>query len=270
MRRICRERRVLIIRHRLSTIRGADRIISIEARQVEAVTVSTIDIINGDHVQPGQILITLDLTQVEADQGRITYDLLQTDLDKVRLMGLRQRMGTNQTLALVNPPLEVSPLKIEITSAAMQVQDAGQTARLTALDHQVVQKHAEADEVAASCLKMQAFLLWTERVAQLRRNVKNLDFGNKISRIDAEQRLTDTHCDMAILGAKQREARAAQRSLKRRLGQSAAEYEKTFLSDLTKAAQKINQPTHDKDKIQTLDLFIKYMENNNKIYLFNQ
>ena len=77
--------------------------------------------------------------------------------------------------------------------------------------------------------------------AEVRRQVMEMQWGNKIAWLQAQQRLVEQQNELAVVGHKREEADAARAALERQWEQVRAEYEKTVLTDLAKAEQQGSQ-----------------------------
>jgi hemolysin D len=207
----------------------------------ETAVVRAIRVEDGDHVRAGDPLVELDPTQSEADRDRYQRDLLQAELDRARLRGLRQAWLGDAAPALVEPPAAASAVQMEATGAAMQAQFAEQAAKLSGLDQQIAEKQAEGDEATATLAKEQASLPWSELQAELRRQLKDMQFGNKLAWLEAEQHAVEQRHDLSVLATKQAEAAAAGSALERQRVQAVAEYQKGVLTDLAKAEEQAGQ-----------------------------
>jgi hemolysin D len=207
----------------------------------ETAVVRAIRVDDGAHVRAGDALVELDPTQSVADRDRYQHDLVQADLDRARLRGLRQAWLGDAAPALVEPPDTASRVQIEAATAAMQAQYAEQAAKLSALDQQIAEKQAEGDEATATLAKLRASLPWSEQQADLRRQLKDIQFGNKLAWLEAEQRAVEQRHDLAVAATKQAEATAAKSALERQRIQTVAEYQKGVLTDLARAEEQAGQ-----------------------------
>jgi len=141
----------------------------------------------------------------------------------------------------IEPPAAASAVQMEATAAAMQAQFAEQAAKLSGLDQQIAEKQAEGDEATATLAKEQASLPWSELQAELRRQLKDMQFGNKLAWLEAEQHAVEQRHDLSVLATKQAEAAAAGSALQRQRVQAVAEYQKGVLTDLAKAEEQAGQ-----------------------------
>lgn len=220
--------------------------------------VKAIHVDDGDHVRAGDPLIEIDPTQDEADRDRLARDLVQAQLDRARLKGLRRAWQTGDVPALLDPPVKAIDSDREAAEAAMLAQASEQAAKLAALDQQIAEKQAEGEEATATLAKLQASLPLVEQEAELRRQVMQMQFGNRVAWYEAQERLVEQQHELVVVQHKREEADAARAALRRQHEQTEAEYRKTVLADLAKAEQQINQSGQDlikaaqKAQLQTL------------------
>jgi hemolysin D len=208
---------------------------------LEAGVIRAIKVDDGDHVLAGDALIELDPTQAEADRVRFTNELVQASLDQARLLGLRQAWQHNCQPSLADPPKVATGGQLDAATAAMEAQYAEQNAKLASLDQQITQKRAESDEAIATIAKLKASLPLVEQEADLRRKIMEMQWGNKIAYLEAQQRLVEQQHEPPIVDRKRLEAEAARAALERQREQTIAEYKKRVLDDLAKAGQQADE-----------------------------
>ncbi len=143
--------------------------------------------------------------------------------------------------ALIEPPHDAPEAQVEAAAAGMRAQHAEQAQKLASIDQQIVQKRAESEEAKASLAKLQASLPLVAQEAEVRRQVMEMQWGNKIAWLQVQQRLVEQQNELAVVGHKREEADAARSALERQREQVRAEYEKTILIDLAKAEQQASQ-----------------------------
>jgi hemolysin D len=213
---------------------------------LETGIVAAILVNDGDHVSAGQMVMRLDETTAAAERNHIGHDLLVSQLDAARLVALRAGWETGADLgASFVPPEEASAAQIARTRAAMIEQAAAQENKIAALDQQILQKTAEAEEIAATIAKLQASLPFLAEQADIRRNAMKIEFGNRIADLDAQIKLADQKNDLIVQQRKAAENSAARKSLERQRQQARSEYANKILSDLADAEQKVAGLTED-------------------------
>jgi hemolysin D len=215
--------------------------VSKTVQPLDAGVVRAILVDDGDHVRAGDPLIELDPTQAEADRTRFERGLLQARLDRSRLEGLRRAWQSDTPPALVDPPDNASPAQLDATAAAMWAQAAEQAEKLAGLAQQITEKQAEGNEATATLAKLQASLPIVAKQEELRRQLMQMEWGNKLAYLEIEQRLVEQQHEIAVVERKREEADAARGALERQRDGARAEYEKTVYGDLAKAEQQINE-----------------------------
>ena len=213
----------------------------------ETSVVSAILVTDGDHVEAGQVLIEFDKTTAEADRDKYALDLMKTRLEIARLAGLR-RVIAGQPPALVDPPADAPAEEIEAARATVRAQAVEQRAKLAGLDQQIQAKMADQAETEAGIAKLQASLPLTADLAELRRQLKEMQFGNKLAWLEAQQKLVEQQHDLPGLIQHRDQAAASIEALRRQREQTQAEFEKTVLTDLATAKQKAAEFEKEEDK----------------------
>ncbi|HVJ42634.1 MAG TPA: HlyD family type I secretion periplasmic adaptor subunit [Dongiaceae bacterium] len=204
---------------------------------VETGMVSAIRVADGDHVQAGDILIELNAAQSVADRDRYTRDLLQARLNLARLQGLAAAItqpAADARPQLVNPPQEANPADIALTQTAMLAQLAQQNAKLADLDQQIVAKQAEAGQAQATIEKLQASLPMVQGQEQIRRDLKDREFGNKLAWYQANQQLIEQTHELSVEAQGKQAAFAATQALQQQRAATVAEYQVNTLQELDK------------------------------------
>jgi len=210
---------------------------------LETGIVAAIRIADGDHVKAGDVLIELDATEVTADRDRFARDLLQARLNLARLLGSANQFtqpGDPQP-ALVDPPREASASNLALSQAAMLAQQAQQAAKLADIDQQIAAKQAEASQAQATIEKLQASLPMVEGQEQIRRELKDREFGNKLAWYQANQQLIEQTHELSVEAQAKQAAFAAAQALKQQRSATVAEYQVNTLQDLDKVKAQISE-----------------------------
>jgi hemolysin D len=213
---------------------------------LETGIVTAILVEDGDRVSAGQVVMRLDQTITTAERNHVGHDLLVSQLDVARLSALRKgpETGDDPDASFV-PPSQASAAQIARTRAAMIEQAAAQENKVAALDQQILQKTAEAEEVAATITKLEASLPFLSEQADIRRNAMKIEFGNRIADLDAQIKLTDQQNELIVQQRKAAESVAARNALERQRRQAQSEYADKILTDLAEAEQKVSGFTED-------------------------
>jgi hemolysin D len=211
---------------------------------IETGMVATIRVADSDHVKAGDVLIELDGTQVEADRDRFARDLLQARLDLARLNGLAKQItdhsdGTEPDL--IDPPKEANATDLALARAAMMAQAAQQSAKVADLDQQVAGKQSEAAEADATIEKLQASLPMVQGQEQVRRDLKDKEYGNKLAWYQANQQLIEQTHEITVQAQHKRIAESAERALNQQRVATIAEYQVGTLQDLDKVRAQVSE-----------------------------
>jgi hemolysin D len=212
---------------------------------LQAGTVTAIHVRDGDRVTQGQVLVELDHTVSAAERAHVMEDLIAARLDVARLTALRAGIDAGTIAPIGFVPPEASPHAVARTRAVMQAQADEQAAKIAALDQQIAQKIAEAEETAATIAKLQAGLPWLEKTADIREKAMNLLYGNVIAHLDAQLKLSEQRHDLVVQQRKATEIAAARAALEAQRAQARAEYAQSIVSDLAEAEQKAAQSAAD-------------------------
>ncbi len=212
---------------------------------LETGTVSAIHVRDGDQVAAGQVLIELDRTVTQAEQRRVTQDLILAQLDVARLGALRDNFDRLDGARDIAAPAGVSERDLARTRAAMQAQAAEQLAKMASIVRQVEQKRAEAESIAATVAKIDASLPLVEQTAKIRRDAMQIQYGNQIAYLDAQARMLDQQNERIVQSRKLVEIEAARQALEQQLGQTKSGFERQALSDLSDAQKKVEELSQD-------------------------
>jgi len=207
--------------------------------------VTAIHVQDGDHVTAGQVLVELDHTVTGAESARAAHDLMLARLDVARLSALRAGFEAGTGPVGFDPPRDAPDRDVARSRAAMMAQASEQDAKLAALDQQIAQKAAEADETEAMIAKLQASLPLVEEEATVRRNAMNIQYGNRIAYLEAQTKLVDQQHDLEVERRKMIEIAAARQALERQREQATHGYAHEIFKDLSDAEQKVAQVSQD-------------------------
>jgi hemolysin D len=221
---------------------------------VETGIVAAIHVEDGDHVKAGTVLIDLNATQATADRDRFARDLLQARLNLSRLQGLARQVTQPTTssdqLKLVDPPREAKPEDLALTEAAMRAQAAQQAAKLADIDQQVAGKDAEAAEATATTDKLQAALPMVQGQEQVRRDLRDKEFGNKLAWYQANQQLIEQSHEIDVEAKRKLAAEAGAQALRQQRAAAVAEYQVGIFQDLDKVRAQVSELQAELDKAQ--------------------
>jgi hemolysin D len=163
-------------------------------------------------------------------------------LDAARLTALRAGLDAGIIAPIgFEPPADAPAYVVTRTRAAMQAQAEQQAAKIAALDQQIAQKVAEAEENAAVIAKLEAGLPILEESADLREKVMRMQYGNRVAHLEAQLKLTEQRHELLVQRRRAVESSAARQALEWQRAQARAEYTQGIVSDLAEAEQKAAQ-----------------------------
>jgi len=207
--------------------------------------VAAIHVKDGDKVAQGDVLIELDRTIPTAERNRVWHELLRTRLDVARLIALRAGLDGDLAPVGFSAPSDAPAYEVARTKAAMLAQAEQQKGKVAALDQQIAQKRAEAEENAATIAKLQESLPVLEETYEVRRKAMLIQYGNRIAYLEAQLRLTDQRNELTVQQRHTGEIVAARQALESQRAETQAEYARGIMNDLTEAEQKAAQLAED-------------------------
>src|SRR5262249_9060096 len=108
-------------------------------------------------------------------------------------------------------------------------------AKLSDLDQQIMAKKAEAAAAQATADKLAASLPMVQSQEEIRRQLRDMQYGNKLAWYQANQALIEQQHDIDVLGRRKESAAATQPALLQQRAATTAEYQMNVLSDLDKS-----------------------------------
>jgi hemolysin D len=205
---------------------------------------------DGDRVKEGQVLIELDRVASTSERNRVRHDYLRSRLDVARLVALRAGFDAGIGTGEFVPPEGAPAYEIARTRASMIAQAEQQAAKMAALDQQIAQKVAEADEIAAIIAKLRAGLPLIQEAADVREKVMKMEFGNRISHLEAQLKLSEQRHDLIVQERRAVESVAARKALESQRDQTKAEYARGIMTELAEAEPKAAQFAEDMVKAE--------------------
>ena len=206
--------------------------------------VSAIRVQDGDHVKAGQVLVELDPTLTVADKARASHDYMMARLDVARLTSLRNEIDGHPSDEFDVAPGTPSQA-VEQSRAAMTAQSSEQKSKVAGLEQQIAQKRSESDQITETIAKYQALLPLLEEEAQVRRKAMEIEFGNRIAYLEAQQKYVDEQHELVVQQHHLLELAAARKALEQQLDQTRAEYARNVLNDLSDAQRKSGEYAQD-------------------------
>src|SRR5258708_5896053 len=202
----------------------------------ETGVVRAIHVHDGQSVKAGDVLIELDPTMTEAEQGHMKSDLMATELEVARLRAALA--GGTDPVAEYHPPAGASPAQVEMQRQFLISQSSEQNAKLAEIARQQSQKEAERETTAASIGKLQATIPVLQERVDVRKYLFDKALGSKLTYLTDYQDLIGQQQDLAIQQSRLREADAAIAALRETREKTAAEHRRTLFDALATAEQK--------------------------------
>ncbi len=200
--------------------------------------VQTIAVENGSRVQAGDVLLTLEPTEAEADLSSRQGDLAALEAQIARRRATIAAVETNQPTAKVEFPAAVPPAVRAREEGAMLAEIGQYVTTRDAFEAQLAEKVATQERFTASIaarMRLQAVL--KER-ADMRETLVAKSAGTRAAVIDAVQQVEQVSADLAYDRGQLTEAKAGAVSLQRRITQLTSETVARQYQALTEAAQK--------------------------------
>ncbi|MBX7146685.1 MAG: HlyD family type I secretion periplasmic adaptor subunit [Alphaproteobacteria bacterium] len=199
--------------------------------------VKRIEVIDGQEVKAGDLLIELDTTTSEADSERLSKELMNYQLDAARLRAILSDGDINKAFI---PPAGADDTKIRLQIDLLKSQRAEFLNHLAALDREYEQSRANIAAIDAQRKKLEATIpLMKERVKS-RQILADKDLAPRMTLLELQQQLISMEQDLTATQARSNEARAQMSSIERQKEQARAEFRRTRLAELADAEQRIS------------------------------
>jgi hemolysin D len=198
----------------------------------ETGVVRAIHVRDGQGVKAGEVLIELDPTMTEAEEGHLKSDLVAAELDIARL-----RAGLAGQIDFEAPP-GASAAQMEMHRQFLITQTTEQNSKLAEIDRQQLQKEAERSSVAAAIGKLEVTIPVLQERVDLRRFLYNKELGSKLTYLTEYQDLVSMQQELIVQKSRLREAEAAVAALEETRAKIAAENRRSLFDDLAKAEPK--------------------------------
>src|SRR5438105_6357883 len=212
---------------------------------LEAGIVRAIHVQDGDQLHAGDLLIELDPTVPGADRDRLARDLMQAQLDVAQFTALKRQIDSGADRPVFLPPGDASAGEIDIARAATLARANEQRAKLAGFDQQIAQKIGETKEAGVVINKLNATIPELEEKEKLRKQLTEIQFGNRLAYLDAEQQLLEAVHERDAQKQRVIQITAAQQALKRQREEATSNYAVEVLGKLAEAEQKVSELTQE-------------------------
>ncbi len=203
---------------------------------LEMGVVRAIHVQDGQRVKAGDVLIELDPTINDAELRHDQADLIAAQLEVARLRAVLSEDA--DPLAHFVPPRAASPDLIATQRQFLLDQLLEQQAKLAALDRQAAQKNAERGTAMATIGKIEAVLPLLQQQVDIRKTLFEHETGSRLIYLQTLQTLVEQQQQLMVEKSRLHEAEAALAAITETRGQTAAEFRRARLDELTKAEQK--------------------------------
>ncbi len=198
----------------------------------ETGVVRAIHVRNGQSVKAGDVLIELDPTMSEAEEGHLRSDLVAAQLEAARL-----RAALAGETDFKAPP-DANAMQIAMHRQFLIAQSAQMNGKLSEIDRQQAQKEAERASVEATIGKLRSVVPLAQERVDLRKYLLGKALTSKLTYLTEEQDLVGMQQDLIVQQGKLREADAALATLKETRTRIEAENRASLFDSLAKADEK--------------------------------
>jgi hemolysin D len=204
----------------------------------ETATVKAIHVTDGQQVKAGDVLIELDATTAQADQGRVQSDLGVARLQVARGQAMLAALDSGRTLKLTRPN-GVDDAKF----AGAQRLVAGQIAELSAkqsrIEAETAKREAELRSTQELVRKLEQTVPIAKQRAQDFKDLVDQNFVSKHGYLEREQARIEQEADLANLRSRLKEIEAALREARGQRAELLAETRRVSLESITDGQQKV-------------------------------
>jgi len=213
----------------------------------ETGVVRAIHVHDGQAVKAGDLLIELDPTINKADQGHLQADLMAAELDIARLRALTS--DASDVLSTFNPPAGAPQNLVATQRQLLTSQASEQRAKMAALDQQKAQREADHATILATINKLNATIPILQQRVEIRKILYDHETGSKANYLELEQALVEMQQDLPVEQSKLKQSEAALSAIVETRAQSASEFQRTMLAQLSDVETKASGLRHDLDKV---------------------
>jgi hemolysin D len=218
---------------------------------LEIGVVRQIHVLEGEHVQAGDLLIELDPTATRADLGRLEMELIGARLDQARYRQLERMTAevaddTEQSLAIA---LELSPgLEQQASASGRRLQDqilksewSEHRARLAALDNTIASREAELAALQSDVKKLEGTLPLITRRADALKGLLAKKLSSEQAWLELEEKRIDQQQELAAQKNRTRQVDASIREARQQREALDAEFRHQLLAKLSETDRRIEQ-----------------------------
>lgn len=195
---------------------------------LEAGVVRAIHVQDGQQVRAGDVLLEIDSTINEAEQGRIEKEYYQEALDVARLNAAR--LAADGPMMAFIPPEGADYADVVVARNLLDSQVREIRAKVANIDSQIEQNEAGRKAVDATIDKLSN----AEAILRQRHTLQQAE----IDRLSSVQEISDQHKEIGVQEMRLEEADSMVAALEEQRQQVIAEYKRNIASDLSEAQRK--------------------------------
>jgi hemolysin D len=204
----------------------------------ETATVKAIHVTDGQQVKAGDVLIELDATTAQADQGRVQSDLGVARLQVARGQAMLAALDSGRTLKLTRPN-GVDDAKFAEAQRLLAGQMAEVSAKQSRIEAETAKREAELRSTQELVRKLEQTVPIAKQRAQDFKNLVDQNFVSKHGYLEREQARIEQEADLANLRSRLKEIEAALREARGQRAELLAETQRVSLDSITDGRQKI-------------------------------
>ena len=199
---------------------------------LETGVVRAISVRDGQSVKAGDVLLELDITNSTADRDRVERELWETRAEVLRAKA--QLAGQDYFNAPVAMPLEV----VQSQNAVLQSRSAEQSAKLAALDSELLKRRADADAISSGLAQSRISLPLVQQKHLMREELARTGHVAQTAVIETQMELINVNKDIAVQGNRLQESQAGLAAAKEQAAQAVAEFRSRASAELLDAVKK--------------------------------
>lgn len=217
---------------------------------LEAGSIASIQVRDGQAVKQGDVLIVLDATVADAEHTRITHELTAAQLQAARSRALLASIETGRPPKLIAVP-DVDPVALNEAQRLLAGQFAEFLSKSARLSAEVSKREAELQSVRESLHKVERTLPLARQRAADFKALLDKQFVSTHLYLEREQTVIEQEADQSILRSRQQEALAAVKEAREQQQALVAEVRRTALDSLNEATQKVASSDQERVKAQS-------------------
>lgn len=217
---------------------------------LEAGSITSIQVRDGQAVKQGDVLIVLDATVADAEHTRITHELTAAQLQAARSSALLASIDTGRPPKLIAVP-DVDAVALNEAQRLLEGQFAEFLSKSARLRAEVSKREAELQSVRESLHKVERTLPLARQRAADFKALLDKQFISTHLYLEREQVVIEQEADQSILRSRQQEALAAVKEVREQQQALVAEVRRTALDSLNEATQKMASFDQERVKAQS-------------------